>query len=63
MTIEQLIDELSNLGAVIGIKTEVRAWYLGNEPLHPLDVIKPTGVSAGWDKSTQQPIAEIKITP
>lgn len=63
MTIEQLIDELSNLGATIGLKAPVKAWLITTpEELKPLDVAKVSGVVAGWDRSAQQPIATLKLT-
>lgn len=63
MTIEQLIDALSNLGATIGLKAPVKAWFIAApEELKPLDVAKVSGVVAGWDRSAQQPIATLKLT-
>lgn len=62
MTIAELIDQLSNTGAVIGLNAPVKAWFLdAPEALKPLDVANTTGVSAGWDKATQRPIAIIKL--
>lgn len=62
MTLEQIIDALSNTAAVIGPQAEVRAWHLGTAAgAQPLDTFHTTSVSAGWDKNTQQPLAIIKI--
>lgn len=64
MNITQLIDDLSSLKAHLGPEAEVRAWHLGGrEPLQPLDVLKTTGVTAGWDKTTQKPTAVISLKP
>jgi hypothetical protein len=62
MNIEQLIDALSNTAAVIGPHAEVKAWHLGKAAgTQPLDTFQTSGVSAGWDKGTQLPLAVIKI--
>lgn len=62
MTIAELIDHLSNTGAVIGLNAPVKAWFLASPAeLKPLDVAQVSGVSAGWDKPTQRPIAIIKL--
>jgi hypothetical protein len=64
MSIEQLIDQLSDLGQTIGMKAEVKAWNLAHEqsPLQPLGVRNVDGISAGWDKATNQPIATLRLT-
>ena len=56
MTIEQLIDELATVGAVVGLNAEVRAWYIGAEPT-PLEVGRavpspPCGV-CGVEQATE----------
>ena len=63
MTIEQLIDQLASLGQKIGHKSEVRAWNLTEQqaPLMPLDVRSIEGVSAGWDKHANQPVATLRL--
>lgn len=62
MTLEQLINALSNTAAVIGPQAEVTAWHLGKQvETLPLGTFRTTGVSAGWDAVTQQPLAVIKI--
>lgn len=63
MTIEQLIDQLADLGQKIGLKSEVRAWNLTEQqsPLLPLDVRDVGGVSAGWDKRSGKPIATLRL--
>jgi len=61
MTLRQLIDKASNIGATIGLDAEFRAWYVGSKPVEPLDVFKTHGLAAGWDKASQKPIAEIRI--
>lgn len=63
MTIEQLIDQLADLGQKIGLKSEVRAWNLTEQqsPLLPLDVRDVGGVSAGWDKRSDKPIATLRL--
>lgn len=62
LTIAELIDQLSNTGAVIGLDAPVKAWFLAKtEGIKPLDVANTAGVSAGWDKPTQRPIAIIKL--
>lgn len=63
MTIEDLISRLADLGQKIGHKSEVRAWNLTEQqsPLLPLDVREVEGVSAGWDKRSDKPIATIRL--
>ena len=52
------------LKSQLGPETEVHAWHLGSrEPLQPLDVLNTSGVTAGWDKTTQKPTAVIGIKP
>lgn len=64
MNLARLIDELTMLKSHLGPETEVHAWHLGSrEPLQPLDVLKTSGVTAGWDKTTQKPTAVIGIKP
>lgn len=63
LTIAELIDHLSNTGAVIGLDAPVKAWLLVKpEELRPLDVAQVTGVLAGWDTAGKRPIATLKLT-
>jgi hypothetical protein len=64
MSIEQLIDQLSELGQTIGMKAEVKAWNLAHEqrPMEPLGVRNVSDVSAGWDKSSNKPVATLRLT-
>lgn len=62
MTLEQMIDALSNTAAVIGPKAEVQAWNVSTAAgTQPLDAFHTTCVSAGWDQAKKQPVALIKI--
>ena len=61
MTISQLIDELSNLGAVVGLDAEVKAWNL-HEAMQPLEHRNVSGLCAGWDKDSNKPCATIRLS-
>jgi hypothetical protein len=63
MTIEDLISQLADLGQKIGHKSEVRAWNLTEQqsPMLPLAVRDVAGVSAGWDKHANKPIATLRL--
>ncbi len=64
ITIEQAIDRLSNLGQAIGMKSKLRAWYLGgDEPLEPLATLQVTGIQERRLEQTAERIAVIYLKP
>lgn len=64
MTLKQIIDEASNLGAETGLDAQVRAWFVGKpEEMSPLAILQVTHLSAGWDAANKCSIAELRIKP
>ena len=64
LTIEQAIDQLSNLGQAIGMKSKVQAWYVGGtEPVQPLSTFTATGIKEGRRDQTAERTAVIYLKP
>ena len=61
LTIEQLIDQLANLGQVVGLDAKVEAWNI-NEAMQPLETRGISGVSAGWDKAANKANATLRLS-
>lgn len=64
LTIEQAIDQLSNLGQAIGMKSKVQAWYVGGaEPVQPLATFTATSIKEGRLDQTAERTAVIYLKP
>lgn len=61
LTIEQLIDQLANLGQVVGLDAKVEAWNI-NEAMQPLETRGISGVSAGWDRTANKANATLRLS-
>ena len=61
LTIEQLIDQLANLGQVVGLDAKVEAWNI-NDAIPPLATRGISGVSAVWDKATNKANATLRLS-
>lgn len=61
LTIEQLIDQLANLGQVVGLDAKVEAWNI-TEAMQPLETRGISGVSAVWDKATNKANATLRLS-
>lgn len=61
LSIAQLIDELANLGQVVGLDAKVEAWNI-NDAIPPLATRCISGVSAGWDKAANKPNATLRLS-
>ena len=61
LTIAQLIDELANLGQVVGLDAKVEAWNI-NDAIPPLATRGISGVSAGWDKAANKANATLRLS-
>jgi hypothetical protein len=61
LTIEQLIDQLANLGQVVGLDAKVEAWNI-HEAMQPLETRGISGVSAGWDKVANKANATLRLS-
>ena len=61
LTIEQLIDQLANLGQVVGLDAKVEAWNI-HDAMQPLETRGISGVSAGWDRTSNKPNATLRLS-
>ena len=64
LTIEQVIDQLSNLGQAIGFNSKVQAWYVGGtEPVQPLATFYTSKIQEGRLDQTAERTAVIYLKP
>lgn len=61
LTIEQLIDQLANLGQAVGLDAKVEAWNI-HAAMQPLETRSISGVSAGWDKAANKTNATLRLS-
>ena len=62
LTIQQALDQLSDLGQEIGFSSKIRGWYLGSEELQPLEKPAVSSIKIGHLDQTHERIACIHLT-
>jgi hypothetical protein len=62
LTIQQALDQLSDLGQEIGFSSKICGWYLGSEELQPLEKPTVSSIKIGNLDQTHERIAYIHLT-